>query len=59
MNMVQLRKMGRSMGIKAYGRKKADIIHDIQKKEGNFPCYGTAGNYCDQLSCLWRSDCLK
>jgi hypothetical protein len=59
MNMAEVKKMAKRMGIRVYGKKKAAIIHDIQKKEGNFPCFGTAGDYCDQLSCLWRSDCLK
>jgi hypothetical protein len=59
MNMAELNKRAKKMGIKVFGRKKVDIIRDIQKKEGNFPCFGTAKDYCDQFDCLWRSDCLK
>lgn len=59
MNILQIRKMAKNLGIKTYRKKKADIIREIQIKEGNFPCFGTAKNWCDQINCLWRSDCLK
>jgi hypothetical protein len=59
MNILQIRKMAKNLGIKTYRKKKADIIREIQIKEGNFPCFGTAKDWCDQINCLWRSDCLK
>ena len=59
MNMAELNKRAKKMAVKVFGRKKVDIIRDIQIKEGNFPCFRTAEDYCDQLDCLWRSDCLK
>jgi len=59
MKMPEIRKMAKNLGVKSFGRKKADIIREIQMKEGNFPCFGTAEGYCDQSNCLWRSDCVK
>ena len=59
MNMAELNKRAKKMGIRAFGRKKVDVIRDIQIKEGNFPCFGTAEDHCDRFDCLWRSDCLK
>jgi len=59
MNMSELNKRAKKMGVKVFGRKKVDIIRDIQIKEENFPCFRTAKDYCDQFDCLWRSDCLK
>lgn len=43
----------------ADGLKKVEMIRAIQRAEGNFDCFGTASNYCDQLSSLFRQDCLK
>ena len=38
--------------------KKAEVIKAIQRKEGNFDCFGTAIAYCDQEKCLFMDDCL-
>lgn len=35
------------------------IIRRKQLKEGNFDCFGKAGNYCDQFNCKYRRWCLK
>jgi len=58
MNMQDVRKVAKEMGIKTGKLKKADIIRAIQSGEGNFPCFGTAKDFCDQEKCLWRPDCL-
>lgn len=59
MDMADIRKKAKDAGIKtAVGMKKLELIRAIQAKEGNFPCFGTADDYCDQLSCLYREDCL-
>lgn len=59
MKMQEIRDMGKKLGIKAFGKSKAQLIHEIQLAEGNFDCFGTAGDYCDQFSCCFRSLCLK
>ena len=59
MNVTELRTMATNLGIKAGKLKKTEIIHEIQRTEGNFPCFATATTgYCDQQNCLFRSDCL-
>lgn len=58
MKMQDIRAMGRQYGISSFGKTKVDLILEIQRAEGNFDCFGTAGDYCDQLSCCFRSLCL-
>lgn len=59
MKMPAIRAMAKRMGINSVGMSKLELIRAIQTKEGNFPCFGTAENYCDQIKCLWREDCLE
>ncbi len=60
MKLTDIQKKARKMGINnTWKYKKRDLIKEIQRKEGNFDCFGTATVYCDQFTCLWRSDCLK
>lgn len=59
MKLSQIEKKARSLGIKdAWKYSKKELIRAIQRQEGNFPCFGTATDYCDQMSCFWREDCL-
>ena len=57
MKVKEIRKIEKKHGVKA--KKKADLIHGIQKAEGNFDCFGSAQDYCDQKACMWRKDCLN
>jgi len=59
MTVKELQKMAKDLGIKTAGLRKVEMIKEIQRAEGNFDCFGTASNYCDQMSCLFRHDCLK
>ncbi len=59
MTMSEVYRKAKSLGIKSRkGMKKLDLIREIQLKEGNFPCFGTAAGYCDQWLCYFRVDCL-
>jgi len=59
MKMNEIREMAKALGIKVIATtKKADLIQQIQKAEGNFDCFGMAKDYCDQLECCFREDCL-
>jgi cold shock CspA family protein len=59
MDLREIRKIAKTMGIQTKGMDKAELIHAIQLAEGNFDCYGTAvEETCDQESCLWRQDCF-
>lgn len=60
MNMQEIRTIAKSHKIDATGLAKIDIIHTIQRKEGNFDCYATTyDGVCDQMDCLWREDCFE
>ena len=59
MKMHEVRAIAKSLGINSFGKNKVELIKEIQRKQGNFDCYGSAANYCDQLSCLFRSPCLS
>ena len=60
MRLSEIEKKAKSLGIKDTWRlSKKDLIKTIQRVEGNVPCFGSARNYCDQMICLWRVDCIK
>ncbi|MEK6689719.1 MAG: SAP domain-containing protein [Nitrospirota bacterium] len=60
MTQKELKEKAGELGIKPkIWMKKGDIIRAIQTAEGNFPCFGTAKDYCDQLGCCFRDDCLS
>ena len=59
MKLQEIKVIAKTKGIKVGNLKKPDLIHTIQKAEGNFDCFGSASSgYCDQVDCLWRGDCL-
>lgn len=59
MTLQEIKKLAQEVGIPATGTK-VDLIKSIQRREGNFDCFGTASTgFCDQFSCIWRTDCLK
>ena len=59
MDITIVREKAKALGIKSGKKNSTDIIKSIQKAEGNFPCFKTSTGFCDQQSCLWRSDCLS
>jgi len=44
---------------KTIGVTKTELIRRVQKAEGNFDCFGTAKDYCDQFQCCFREDCFR
>ena len=60
MQIEEIKKRAKAVGLKpATGKtKKLELVREIQKAEGNFPCFGTAEKYCDQTGCFFREDCL-
>lgn len=58
MKMSEVRRMAKNLGINSFGKKKVDLIREIQRAEGNFDCFGTANGYCDQKECVFRPLCL-
>jgi hypothetical protein len=60
MRLSEIEKKARTLGIKdTWKFSKGDLIKTIQRKEGNFDCYGTAKGGCSQMACCWREDCLR
>lgn len=60
MNMQEIRSIAKNQKIEVVGLSKMDIIHLLQRVEGNFDCYGTAyEGICSQVDCLWRKDCFE
>lgn len=62
MRLSDIEKRARELEIKDTWRlSKKELIKTIQRKEGNFDCFGTATirSGCQQMACSWRSDCLR
>jgi len=60
MRLSEIEKKARFMGLKdTWKFSKKELIRNIQRAEGNFPCFASAGHECNQMSCSWRVDCLK
>jgi len=59
MKMNEVRAIAKSLGLNCFGKTKAELIKEIQRKEGNFDCFGSALDYCDQFECLFRASCLS
>ncbi len=58
MKMQDVKAKAKAMGISSFGKSKVELIREIQRKEGNFDCYGRAVDDCDQSECCFRDSCL-
>lgn len=58
MKMADVQMKAKKLGIKTRKLKKADLIRQIQTKEGNHACFQQSVGSCDQEDCCWRKDCL-
>ncbi len=59
MKMHEIRTMAKQLGVKSFGKSKVELIREIQRKEGNFDCFGRAATYCDQTACAFRALCFQ
>ena len=59
MKMQQIRSLAKVKGINSFGKTKSNLIREIQCSEGNFDCFGSAKQFCDQWNCRFRSLCLS
>jgi hypothetical protein len=58
--MVDLiRQKAISLGIPPCQMSKVELIHSIQRAEGNTACYGTSKGQCPYTDCCFMADCLK
>jgi hypothetical protein len=58
LKMPELRTIAKQHGINSFGKTKAGLIREIQLAEGNFDCFGSAVEYCDQWGCRFRPLCF-
>ena len=59
MKLQEIRAIAKLHQINSSGLSKTELIHRIQRQEGNFDCFATAcDGVCDQMECLWREDCF-
>jgi hypothetical protein len=58
MKMPDIKKKAKALGINSMKMKKADLILNIQKAEGNTVCFGTGTPACPHMNCCWREDCI-
>ena len=59
MNMQTVKTLAKQFNIKTARKNKQELIREIQRAEGNFDCFGSAKDYCDQQECRFREMCLK
>jgi hypothetical protein len=60
MRIAEIERKAKDLGIRDTWRfSKKELIKNIQRKEGNFDCFGSANNSCNQTVCCWRPDCIK
>jgi len=57
--MAEIKEKAKNLGINSANLKKTELIHSIQRAEGNNACYGTTNGTCQWTECCFRSDCLK
>ncbi len=59
MKLEEIRSIARSHGISPEQMDITELVRAIQRAEGNSTCFATdPERKCDQLNCLWRSDCF-
>jgi len=54
-----IRQKALSLGIQPGQMNKAELIHSIQRAEGNASCFGTSNGQCPYTDCCFMADCLK
>jgi hypothetical protein len=56
--LTELKKKAKPFGIDSYKMNKTQLIHSIQRAEGNTPCFGTSPGLCPYTTCCFKADCL-
>ena len=59
MNMTEVRKKAKALGIIPGKMEKAELVHSIQTAEGCTPCFGKSDGQCEYTDCCFMQDCLK
>jgi hypothetical protein len=59
MKINEIKKKAKTLGINPNNKKKTDLIHAIQKTEGNTECFGKSQGHCPYTNCCFIEDCLS
>lgn len=58
MKVSVVKEKAKEVGVKPGKMKKLELVHEIQKMEGNSPCFCSAiADVCGEVECYWREDC--
>jgi hypothetical protein len=58
MKMTEIRAIARERGLNCGRMNKTELVHAIQRQEGNVECYNSGQvQSCGQDRCLWHADC--
>ena len=58
-NMTEIRKKAKALGITPGKMKKTELVHSIQIAENCSPCFGRSNGQCERTDCCFMQDCLK
>lgn len=59
MTMSEIGQKAISLGIQPGQMNKIELIHSIQKAEGNTSCFKTTNSRCLYTDCCFMADCQK
>jgi len=59
MNMTEIIKKAKAIGIEPGKMKKAELIRSIQTAENHTGCFGTSDGQCAYTECCFMQDCFK
>jgi len=59
MSMPEIKIKAKALGITPGKMKKTELIHAIQRAEGNTQCFGWSNGQCSNIDCCFMKDCLK
>ena len=57
--MNEIRAKAEELGVPTKGKRKTDLILDIQNAEENELCFGTNNGKCQYTDCCFWDDCKK
>ena len=58
MKMAEIIAVAKQKGVISFGKKKQDLIREIQRAEKNRDCFNRGeSTKCGQKGCTWRTDC--
>ena len=60
MHINDIRQFAKRMNVNTFRMNKTDMIRSVQRAENTYDCFATDRvEYCNELSCLWREDCIS